>query len=201
MPSTPNIKKNVPNDFWRLSQLLKLRADQSHPYAKFGTGNAGTLRNGDKSARAALLKFHQRYYQADQMSAVVIGPQPLDELQQLAVNNFQSVPVSSPPLPGASDEYDRLPLPFRPASSPSEAWFVEPIRDVRELKLAWCVPIADVDIFVKAKPDTIWALLVIFMFKVAALPSISCSRCPHCHRSSGMWKKYSRGQQIQRATF
>ena len=76
-------EKNLQADFWRQDQLIKLRADPAHPYAKFGTGNAESLRGGDSSARAALLGFHERYYQAPQMSLVLIGPQKLDELQKV----------------------------------------------------------------------------------------------------------------------
>ena len=72
--------KNLQTDFWRFSQLLKLRARQDHPYSHFSTGNRQPLRGGDKTARAALLDFHTRYYRASQMELAVLGPQPLDEL-------------------------------------------------------------------------------------------------------------------------
>ena len=44
--------KNLQSDFWRFEQLFKLRADQAHPYAKFGTGNRQTLRDGDAAAKS-----------------------------------------------------------------------------------------------------------------------------------------------------
>ena len=68
--------KNLQSDYWRYEQLIKLRADQTHPYAKFGTGNRKTLRDGDSGARDALLEFHGKFYQADQMSLSLVGPQP-----------------------------------------------------------------------------------------------------------------------------
>ena len=67
--------KNLQSDFWRYEQLFKLRADPNHPYVKFGTGNRQTLRDGDAGAREALLTFHRRYYQAEQMSLALVGPQ------------------------------------------------------------------------------------------------------------------------------
>lgn len=73
--------KNLQNDFWRTEQLRKTLADPEHPFARFFTGNAATLRGGDAFARAKLLEFYERYYQADAMSLAIIGPQPLDELQ------------------------------------------------------------------------------------------------------------------------
>ena len=38
--------KNLQSDFWRYEQLFKLRADPSHPFGKFGTGNRKTLADG-----------------------------------------------------------------------------------------------------------------------------------------------------------
>ena len=68
--------KNLQSDFWRYEQLFKLRADPSHPYAKFGTGNRRTLNDGDDATRDALLAFHGRYYQA-RSRAVVQRASPL----------------------------------------------------------------------------------------------------------------------------
>jgi len=151
--------KNLQSDFWRYEQLFKLRADQSHPYAKFGTGNKETLKGGDASARDALLKFHSRYYQADRMGLALVGPQSLQELRALAVKNFAAVPVADPPLPIASAEYDSLPLPFRPADPP-EATLMVPVKDTRNLKLTWCLPTEDVNEFLQTKPEDVWSLLV-----------------------------------------
>ena len=47
--------KNLQTDFWRFSQLLKLRARQDHPYSHFSTGNqrrcaAATRRRARRSS-------------------------------------------------------------------------------------------------------------------------------------------------------
>ena len=152
--------KNLQSDFWRYEQLIKLRADPRHPYAKFGTGNRATLRNGDSGAREALLNFHGRYYQADQMSLSLVGPQSLDELQALATKNFDSVPTQYPLLPPSSAAYDALPLPFRPSETTPQAVLMVPVNDVRTLKLVWCMPVTDLDLWVRAKPEDAWSLLV-----------------------------------------
>lgn len=152
--------KNLQSDFWRFGQLIKLRCDPTHPYAKFGTGNRKTLRDGDAGARDALLRFHSRYYQADQMSLALVGPQPLDELQKLAVQNFADVPVTVPQLPSSSAAYDPLPLPFRPAESKPEAYLMVPVNDVRNLNVQWCVPVTDLEGWIRSKPDDVWQLLI-----------------------------------------
>ncbi len=152
--------KNLQSDYWRFEQLFKLRADQSHPYAKFGTGNRLTLRDGDASAREALLAFHSRYYQAGQMSLALIGPQPLGELQRLATANFGDVPGRV--LPAASEAYDRLPPPFAPAANDPQLTLMLPVNDARELKLTWCLPIpeGELDTWIRSKPEDVWALLI-----------------------------------------
>ena len=150
--------KNLQSDYWRYDQLLKVRADRAHPYAKFGTGNRATLRNGDASARAALLAFHERYYQAPQMSLAVVGPQPLDALQRLVEKEFRAVPGAVRPT--ASAEYDSLPLPFRPDPADPRLALMVPVAETRVLKAAWCLPVSDLDDWVLTKPDEIWALLL-----------------------------------------
>jgi insulysin len=160
--------KNLQSDLWRYEQLLKLRCDPSHPYAKFGTGNRETLDEGDARAREALLSFHGRYYQADQMSLALVGPQRLDALQKLAVRNFAAVPSSpaaTTPRPlyassTSSAEYDALPLPFRPAESAPEVTLMVPVNELRTLKLVWCVPVTDLKGWVESKPDELWQLLM-----------------------------------------
>ena len=152
--------KNLQSDFWRYEQLFKLRADQQHPYAKFGTGNRKTLHDGDDATREELLKFHSRYYQADEMSLTIIGPQNLNDLQALAVKYFSAVPTSDPHLPSASSAYDTLPLPFNPARRSPFATLMVPVNDMRSLKIAWCLPVTDLDNWIRSKPDEIWSLLL-----------------------------------------
>ena len=185
--------KNLQSDFWRFEQLFKLRADQSHPYAKFGTGNRQTLRDGDATAREALLSFHQSYYQATQMSLVLVGPQGLDALQRLAVKNFAAVPSALPPIPPyassmSSAAYDALPLPFRPEESAPIATLMVPVNELRSLKLAWCLPVLDLPGWINSKPEDIWALLVrhrgvggllcVPLRTMRACPCAPCARVP-----------------------
>ena len=75
-----------------------------------------------------------------------MGPQSLDKLQKLAVSNFKDVPSTTPRLPPSSDEYDNLPIPFRPYERPAEATLMVPVNDVRSLKIAWCMPVTDLEV-------------------------------------------------------
>ena len=162
--------KNLQTDFWRFSQLLKLRARQDHPYSHFSTGNRQTLRGGDKTARAALLDFHKRYYRASQMELAVIGPQPLDELQAAVEKNFAS--IQNPPGPAAHDAYDALPLPFDAAGPPPppELTLMVPVNEKRTLEIEWNFPISDLPSWIRTKPEILWRSLLSGRFDNQLLP-------------------------------
>ena len=69
---------SVCHSLWPITpQLDKSTASVAHPYHKFGTGSYSTLWEKPQAAgidtRAALLKFHETYYSANQMTLVVIG--------------------------------------------------------------------------------------------------------------------------------
>ena len=148
--------RNVPIDGWRSDQLFRAtQVRPEHPYSRFFTGNRQTLRNGDESARSALIDFYREFYRAPQMSIAMAGPQRLDTLQELAVASFAHVPAG--PSPPASSKYDALPLPIAPSSN---ALLIVPVRDSRSLTLTWCVPIADVVEWVRTKPDVLLAGLL-----------------------------------------
>lgn len=84
--------KNVSNDARRRLQILKALADPHHHYSKFSTGNKETLFTNDEQqaafVREVLLAFHRRHYRPDNMSVVVVGPQPLNELEDFIVGRF-----------------------------------------------------------------------------------------------------------------
>jgi insulysin len=86
--------KNLTNDSRRRLQILKELASKSHYYSKFTTGNAITLPVDSDNAtrlREALSAFHSRHYQPENMTVVLIGPQPLEELQSWIVSRYGSI--------------------------------------------------------------------------------------------------------------
>lgn len=154
--------KNLQSDFWRSDAVLRLRARRDHPYSRFATGNRATLRGGSLEARAALKDFYTKYYRAQRMQLAVQGPQDLDELQKIVVREFASLPsYASMPVPRASDAYDALPPPFE-QGSPAEpyATLVVPVREARSLTLTWCLPVDDVDEWLRTKPEAFVLLLL-----------------------------------------
>lgn len=55
-----------------------------HPLSGFHAGNRDSLPIDEPAFQQALVAFHQRFYQAGQISLTLSGAQPLDELEQAA---------------------------------------------------------------------------------------------------------------------
>jgi insulysin len=84
--------KNLTADVRRRLQILKDIGDPNHYYTKFSTGNASTLPTSNEEqlhrVREALLAFHRRHYRPENLTVVVAGPQPLDQLQDWVIPRF-----------------------------------------------------------------------------------------------------------------
>jgi insulysin len=78
-----------------LFQLDKHLSNPAYPYNSFGTGNLVSLKEQPTAkgldVREAFMKFHESYYSANLMKLVVLGREPLDQLQQWVVDKFSAV--------------------------------------------------------------------------------------------------------------
>ena len=94
-PSMCVDSKNLTSDGRRRLQVLKDLADPEHYYSKFSTGNSKTLQTSDEvkleRIRGALLAFHKKHYQPENMTVVLAGPQSLDTLQQWVVSRYSEI--------------------------------------------------------------------------------------------------------------
>ncbi|KAI9803791.1 MAG: hypothetical protein M1825_001671 [Sarcosagium campestre] len=101
-------KKNLQKDGWRLRQLQKSLSNRKHPYCHFSTGNLETLRDTPKSRgveiRGEFMKFHKEHYSANRMKLVVLGRQPLDELEDMVNELFSPIPNKDLPQNRWDDE-------------------------------------------------------------------------------------------------
>ncbi|KMQ45885.1 hypothetical protein HL42_3385 [Trichophyton rubrum] len=88
-------KKNLQSDPWRMLQLNKSLANPKHPYSHFSTGNLKTLRDDPQArgldVRNEFMKFHDKHYSANRMKLVVLGREPLDELEAWVAELFADV--------------------------------------------------------------------------------------------------------------
>lgn len=134
----------IRNDQRRSLDALKEVVNPQHPFAGFSVGNLEVFnRYGDQALRQALLDFYQQYYSANQMTLVLVGPQSLAQLQQLALENFSAIANNqrqttaiSTPLFAA----DALPMQLT----------VEPVQQQRVLTLTF--PVDDVQSVAAVKP-------------------------------------------------
>mmetsp|Transcript_15246 Transcript_15246/g.27671 ORF Transcript_15246/g.27671 Transcript_15246/m.27671 type:complete len:1041 (-) Transcript_15246:645-3767(-) len=77
------------------SELGTQTSDKKHPLEDILKDINGGEYNKTDSAefvRAALLAFHERHYRPENMTAVMIGPQSLDELEAWVVPRFGQIP-------------------------------------------------------------------------------------------------------------
>ena len=84
-------------------QLLCHLSSPGHPYHRFTWGDKRSLeevpqRNG-ADMRAALQSFHERYYAAHYTTVVVLGKEPLDQLQEWVSSAFGEMPEKPSPRP------------------------------------------------------------------------------------------------------
>jgi len=156
--------KNLTADSRRGLQVIKDIADPNHYYSKFTTGNALTLpaeTEETERVRSALLTFHTFHYQPENMTVVVVGPQSLDELQELIVPRFGMIPSKELENPEGEVEtlmkraaqdmpefvYGKSVPKYTPAFSPklqNQQWpvlvTIKPLRSMRKLTLNFPMP-------------------------------------------------------------
>ncbi|CAE7735304.1 Ide [Symbiodinium pilosum] len=137
--------KNVPNDVFRLGQVLNYRANPAHPYHQFGTGNIKTLLQDTAGTgvnlRAELLRYYRRYYRAPLMTLCILGDASPDLLASYAEQFFGGIPGAAEGErlePSAS--YANQPL-FLPEAFEQGVEAV-PVADARELQVVFPVPFA-----------------------------------------------------------
>lgn len=93
--------KNLTADGRRRLQILKDVGDSDHYYTKFSTGNSKTLQTDDPEklefVRSALLAFHAKHYNPENMTVVIAGPQSLDTLQDWVLDRYSKIEKKSFP--------------------------------------------------------------------------------------------------------
>lgn len=83
-------------DGMRMAQVSAETLNPAHPGARFSGGNLETLSDKPGSlVHEALRAFHDKYYSANIMKAVVYSNKPLPELAQLAASTWGRIPNKS----------------------------------------------------------------------------------------------------------
>ena len=130
-------EKNIPNDTWRINQIEKATSDQSHDFAKFGTGNKVTLDSRPKEqgviVRDELLAFHRKWYSSNIMGVALLGREDLDTLQAMVTDRFAEVENKSVEVPQWTS------APFN-SEQCGAITYVVPVKDIRHLNITWGIP-------------------------------------------------------------
>ena len=80
-------------DGMRMAQVSAETLNPAHPGSRFSGGNLETLRDKPGSPlQQALVAFHDKYYSANLMKAVIYSNRPLPELATLAAQTYGRVP-------------------------------------------------------------------------------------------------------------
>lgn len=168
--------KNIEHDGWRQFMILKETGNPDHPNCAFSTGNAQTLSGIPQSA---LRSWYQSHYSADQMHLVMISPLPIEEMRTLAVSDFSRVQRS---------KVSKKALPPELSSSHQRGHFIfiKPVKDIKQLSLAWEVPTIYAEDITRQSPDLVAHALgqegensltqVLKQEKIAEGVRVSCDR-------------------------
>ena len=108
-------------------------------YHRFGWGDRRSLVERPAAAgtdvREALVRFHRQQYSANLMTAVLLGQEPLDELQRMAAETLGGVANRKLPRPTFGDAGQ----PLGDGALP-RLLHVTPIKQRRSLDLHWYLP-------------------------------------------------------------
>ncbi len=114
--------------------VLQAVMNPAHPYSQFTVGSLASLADRPGApVRDDLLAFYRKHYSANAMRLVVLGAEPLDELEALVAPLFAQVP---------NHDYEPEPLDvplFAPETLPMKVT-VQPQATLRQLQVNFQVP-------------------------------------------------------------
>ena len=122
------------SDTRRGFDALQASMNPAHPFSRFTVGSLETLADRDDGkVRDELLAFYDKHYSANLMRLVVLGREPLDELESTVAALFSAVPDKGTPL-----EVFEEPL-FADAQLPMLIK-VKPLGTQRQLQVNFQIP-------------------------------------------------------------
>ncbi len=85
---------NYRDDARREMDVIRELLNPRHPAAGFAVGNSDVLADfPDDAVRDDLMQFYHRWYSSDRMSLVVMGSQPVSQLQTWVETKFANIPL------------------------------------------------------------------------------------------------------------
>lgn len=124
-------QKNVSNDARRLFQIEKSHiSKQGGVLNRFSTGNLETLNL--PNIREQLLQFYDTHYSSNLMTLCLVGNHELDKLQQMAVDNFHSIPNKNFNAPDLRNEET-----FSLDNGLGHIFRLVPEKDLKQMSICW----------------------------------------------------------------
>nr|WP_224745987.1 insulinase family protein [Neiella litorisoli] len=123
----------VNDDTRRIYQVHKETVNPAHPFSRFSVGNLTTLHNESDSLRDEVMAFYRQQYDAKRMTLVLLTPQSLAQLEQLANQLFATVQSGN-----AAERRALAPL-YLPENLAIQVDVV-PIRSMRRVLLTFPMP-------------------------------------------------------------
>eukprot|EP00971_Amphidinium_carterae_P192807 3825780-Amphidinium_carterae.1 len=121
-------------DPWRFLQVMKVTADDAHPFSRFDVGNLDTLGSDDPAGmRKKLIEWNKDHYQGGAMRLAVLGKESLDDLQALVEEAFGGV------RDGSGQPLDYAIKPW-PQEKLQRIYSVVPLKDSRSVSVSWPLP-------------------------------------------------------------
>jgi secreted Zn-dependent insulinase-like peptidase len=125
---------NIQSDAHRELDVMREVVNPQHPFAKFSVGSLNTLADRPgHPVRNDLLDFYQQNYSANVMTLVVIGREPLDQLQQMVSARFSDVPNRERTIEAIS-------APLYTDEQLPQLVQIQSLQQQRTLSLAWPLP-------------------------------------------------------------
>ena len=138
--------KNLQSDLWRMMRLNELLASPEHAQSKFGTGSSKTL-EVHTDLREQVMNFWKDNYSANIMKLVVLGKEPLDELEASVRSKFSAIENKN------LKPYDEKTMNGKPYAPESFGAILRavPVSSVRRLVVNW--PVRELTTLFRCKPD------------------------------------------------
>lgn len=133
------------DDGRRMDDAMSQVLNPAHPFHRFAVGSLDTLQDGKNGKlRDRLIDFYQHHYDANTMRLVVMGPQPLDQLEKWVTSSFSMIPnrhLTPPTIDVEQVRNDQLPATLA----------IKSLADERSVTFLF--PVADPERFSREKPS------------------------------------------------
>lgn len=121
---------HLDNDDMRLFMVDKELSNPNHPYSIFSIGNSKTL---STVSQETLKNWYKEHYSANLMHLVIYSSLPIEQLQNLVVNDFKEIPNNNKQILTTSEPIVNPPEHLRMI-------YIDSIKNSRTLTLLWDLP-------------------------------------------------------------